>query len=162
MDVKYRRLSSDELVELQKEFVEYLVVNGITADEWERMKQADLSKAERIIDLFSDVVFEGVFRKARFLEHVSPDQLFTFHAMEEKILLIGITDETGSLDFTLPETFEQLKREVPGGLKIFQQEKPYQKQREVELFELVQKGAQLSDGGLFKQLSLLYASTQTI
>lgn len=161
MKVKYRRLSSDELKELEKEFVEYLVVNGIIANDWERMKQEDSSKAERIVDLFSDVVFEGVFRKANYLVHQAPEQLFAFHALEEKIILVGIIDETGQLDFTLPETFDQLKQEIPMGLKVFQQEKKYVKQRELELFEMVQGGAYISDGQLFKQLSLLYATTQT-
>ena len=43
---KYRLLSSDELKALEKEFVEYLVVNGITADEWERLKKEENDKAK--------------------------------------------------------------------------------------------------------------------
>jgi hypothetical protein len=160
MEIKYRRLASTELNELEKEFVEYLVVNGISAGEWVRLKKDNLKKADRIIDLFSDVVFEGVFRKAKFLEHISADRMLTFQALSNKIIMVGIEDSTSRLDFTKKEILLELQKSIPRGIKIFKQEKDYQKQREVELFDMVQNGAQISDGSLFKQLSLLYASVK--
>lgn len=160
MSVKYRRLTTDELEELEKEFVDFLVVNGITADVWETMKKEENEKAERMIDLFSDVVFEGVTRKAQFLDYVSSSTRYCFHFLEKEIQLVGIEDTTGSLDFTQSGALEQLKDHVPAGVKVFYQTKAYQKQREMEVFDLIKAGATVSDGHLFKQLSLLYASSQ--
>ena len=41
---KYRLLTQDELNELEHEFINYLVLNGITAEDWEDIKK---SKQER-------------------------------------------------------------------------------------------------------------------
>jgi len=55
---KYRILSSEELELLEKEFIEFLVINGITADEWQKIKASEPEKTKKFIELFSDVVFE--------------------------------------------------------------------------------------------------------
>lgn len=36
--MKYRRLTAEELSGLEKEFVHYLIINGIDAQEWEKLK----------------------------------------------------------------------------------------------------------------------------
>ena len=160
MSVKYRRLTPEELSELEKEFIDFLVVNGITADVWEKMKIEENEKANRMIELFSDVVFEGVTRKASFLDHVSANTLYAFHYLENEVQLVGIEDASKTLDFTQKETLGLLQTSAPDGVKVFFKAKPYQKQREQEVFDLIKAGAQVSDGELFKQLSLLYASSQ--
>ncbi len=66
--MKYRRLSTDELQELEKEFVHFLVSNGIAADDWVKLKEEENDKAEALIDTFSDVVMEKVLGKVDFLE----------------------------------------------------------------------------------------------
>ena len=50
---KYRLLTLEELQELEKEFVEYLVLNGITADDWEKIKKENPSSARHIIELLN-------------------------------------------------------------------------------------------------------------
>jgi hypothetical protein len=65
---KYRVLSLEELKELEKEFIEYLVLNGIEANDWDRLKRDLPQDAEKVIELFSDVVFEKIMRDTRFLE----------------------------------------------------------------------------------------------
>ena len=66
--LKYKRLSIEQLKELEKEFVDFLVVNGILAEDWLKLKETDPDKAEQMVDLFSDVVFEGILRKTDFIE----------------------------------------------------------------------------------------------
>ena len=46
---KYRRLTLEELEELQKEFVDFLVINGITAEDWVKLKDNEVDKSELII-----------------------------------------------------------------------------------------------------------------
>jgi hypothetical protein len=160
MSVKYRQLTSEELAELEKEFVDFLVVNGITADSWESMKQEENEKAQRMIELFSDVVFEGVMRKARYIDHVASDSLYCFHFLDQEVQLVGLEDTTGTIDFTQEDALNKLQHSIPTGVKVFFQKKSYQEQREVEVFDLIKAGAEVSEGQLFKQLSLLYASSQ--
>ena len=65
---KYRILTKDELKNFETEFVNYLVVNGIAADDWVKMKDQEPEKASKIVELFSDVIMEGVLRKVNFVE----------------------------------------------------------------------------------------------
>jgi hypothetical protein len=148
--MKYRKLSSNELEELEKEFVDFLIVNGITADVWVDLKEKDNSKADSIIDSFSDVVFEGVFRKVKYLEFVTPTSLKCFQCLENEIILVGLDSENSSdIDFTANDWMSNLKN-----VKIYNSSKVYKEVRELELFNMVQKGASISDGTLFKKLCL--------
>lgn len=148
--MKYRKLSSVELKELEKEFIDFLIVNGITADVWVDLKEKDVSKAESIMDSFSDVVFEGVFRKVKYLEFVTPTSLKCFQCLETEIVLVGLDSEGSSeIDFTTENWMSNLDN-----VKIYNSSKPYSEVRELELFNMVQKGASISDGTLFKKLCL--------
>jgi hypothetical protein len=148
--MKYRRLLSDELKELEKEFIDFLIVNGITADVWVELKKENVSKADLIIDSFSDVVFEGVFRKVKYLEFVTPNSLKCFQCLDNEIILVGLDSEDSSkIDFTTNEWMNDLK-----DVKIYNSSKIYKEVRELELFNMVQKGASISDGELFKKLCL--------
>ena len=66
--MKYRRLTLEELKPLENEFIDFLVVNGVIADDWEQLLANDVEKSNQIIDAFSEVVFEGIMRKTQFLE----------------------------------------------------------------------------------------------
>jgi hypothetical protein len=152
---KYRLLSLDELKELEKEFVNYLILNGIAADDWQKLKTEDVSRAEGIIDLFSDVVFESILRKIEFLEKRDPTEVQTFHCLGEKLVVVGMksTKETG-VDFTDPNFVKAAAVQPPDALQVYTTEKVYNKEREVELFEMLNSGCVISDGKLFKLLCL--------
>jgi len=152
---KYRYLTKEELQSLEKEFIEYLIVNGITADDWEKMKKEQPAEAENIVGLFSDVVFEGTLRKIKFLEYREAYSLRTFQALETKIVLVAMTAEPREgVDFTKPEYLQKAMDNPPPSLKVFTSYKNYSKQRELELFEMMETGCLISDGELFKTLCL--------
>jgi len=46
----YRALSLDELKLFEKEFTEYLAINGIDAELWKKIKETDEEKVHKIID----------------------------------------------------------------------------------------------------------------
>lgn len=159
MNVQYRRLTRDELHELEKEFVDFLVINGITADEWVKMKSDAPEKADRMIDLFSDVVFEGIFRKVKYLEFISDNEVMTFQCLEKKIVLVGLECTDEKYNLSDPNTVRSFSRKIPDHVKVFQTDKEYKKKREVELYEMTQRGCTIGDGKLFKDLSLLYSAS---
>ena len=149
--MKYRKLSGDELKELEKEFIDFLIVNGITADVWEDLKVKNIAKADLIIDSFSDVVFEGIFRKVKYLDFVTPNSIKCFQCLDNEIVLIGLdSDNTSEIDFTTNDWLSNLKN-----VKIYNSSKVYHDVRELELFNMIQKGASISDGELFKKLCLM-------
>lgn len=151
---KYRLLSQEELKELEKEFIDYLVVNGITADAWEEIKKTQKSRANEIIDLFSDVVFEGIMRKVQFLDYRSEKSLKSFQCLDEKMVMVGIDiSENSDLNLLDVKDFTKMKEEAPS-IKVYTTEKKYSKQRELELFDMTNAGCEISKGELFKSLCI--------
>jgi len=152
----YRKLSIVELEELEKEFVEYLVVNGITADDWVEMKKNENKKAENIITLFSDVVFEGIMRKVKFLDYKSPTILKSFQCLEKKMVLVALElKEESKINFLDLKDFSSLINNPPDNVNIYTITKSYTKKREFELFDMTEEqGCEISDGELFKTLCL--------
>ncbi len=151
----YRLLSLEELQEMENEFVNYLVVNGIAAEDWERMKNIEPAKAERLIELFSDMVFETIMRSVQFLEYREKKELITFQCLGDKLVLVGMkAEEDTDADFTSQEYIKKAMVSPPDGLKVYTSEKKYQKKREIELFEMTQRGCFITEGNLFKTLCL--------
>ena len=153
---KYRNLTSEELKDLEKEFIEFLVINGITADQWELLKKEDKEKAELVLEQFSDVVWEGVLRKTQFIEHRSPQEVRAFQCLPGKMILMGLKIEDDSINLRTQEGFEKVKSKAPS-TSVYSTEKIYHKKREEEIFGLIKSGSVISDGKLFKSIALILA-----
>lgn len=150
---KYRELTSTELENLEKEFVDYLVVNGITADEWVRLKDEEKDKAEKIVALFSDVVFEGVLRKIKFLDIKTKNYVQSIQCLSDKMVMVAVNVIDKSIDL-LDEEGDWFSNLRPDQFELHTGEKKYDTSRENELFELTEKGYSITEGELFKQLIL--------
>lgn len=148
---KYRSLTTDELQALEKEFINYLIVNGIDANEWKKIQSSDPLKATEITELFSDVVFEKIMRQTTHLRHQTSDSLYCFHYQETQAVMIGIKSKTGTL--TLDHNITTLLQD--GTYELITGHKTYQDQREVEIFKMTLKGADISDGTLYKELAVM-------
>ena len=132
--MKYARLPKSELENLHKEFIDFLVVNGITADDWESLKVEYPTKAEGIVDQFCDVVWEGSLRKVNYLKKHDGSCIYLFKCDSNSIHLIQVRDQCGKW-------------------VINTQSKPYNKQRELELFDMIQTGCEICDGTEYEKLS---------
>lgn len=151
--MKYKRLNTDELRKLEKEFIDFLVVNGITAEEWERLKEDKPDVADSIIDHFSDVVWEGALRKCNYLERISENSIYSFHCKENEIELIRIYTDSEIDMNSIP--FSALFNDPSISWKIQKATKPYLQKREIELFQMIENGAHISDGKLNDKLKTL-------
>jgi hypothetical protein len=153
-------LTNDELKELEKEFVQFLVSNTVTADDWEKIKEENPERAEGLIEIFSDIVFEKVIGNIQYLEHRTPKNLRTYYCVSDRIYMLGILVE-GESDLDLskndpPEIMTEKLKKSDANLKVFSGEKKYKKEKVLEIFELMQEGALIShDGNMFKLLSQL-------
>ena len=132
--MKYVRLSAEELHELEKEFIDFLVVNGITATDWVAIKENEPLNAEEIINQFSDVVWESIMRSNKYLNKV---------------------EETSAYYFKCNMNDIALKKIVKGdnGAEIFTALKDYKKGREEEMFDMIQSGCTISDGNDYNMLN---------
>lgn len=148
---KYRLLSTKELKLMEKDFIEYLVVNSITADDWIKLRKDHPEKADKIIELFSDVVLEKVLRKAQYLKKVNKDSIICFHYQSNQIVLVGIQENK-------PGAISKLGMQQSYDIndyELMHSDKKYKDQREIEMYQMIEKGAIISDGKLYKQLILL-------
>ncbi len=157
--MKYRRLNQEELTELEPQFIRFLASNTVTAEDWKKLKENDLPKAEELIVLFSDIVFQQTLEKVNFLEHRSPKELQIFSCLPELIKLRGLRIEGEStVDFTRNDPPDQMMQQLQASnaeLQIFQAEKTYNKTREMELFEMMEQGCRISQGEMFSVLEQL-------
>ena len=163
--MKYRMLTKEELEELEPEFVTFLAANGVPAEDWVRIKTEDPDKAEELIAIFSDVVFDKILSNVHFLEHRQPDIIRIFRFGEQKVIMNGIRIEGASaIDFTKNQdtgALLQLFKMSAGKLKIFTAEKRYKKDRLQEIFDLMQSGAQiLKDDRLYSTIEDLKNTKQ--
>lgn len=149
---KYRNLTQEEFRTLEKEFIEFLVMNGIVADDWEKIKSEDPDKAKEIMTLFSDVIIEGSLRKIEYLEGRSKSKLHIYQCLSDKIVLVGMSSENDEIDFTDPESALDLG-EIKG-VKVYTTSKSYDGVREKEIFQMLSNGCLISDGALFKKLCM--------
>ncbi|MEL6975556.1 MAG: DUF6495 family protein, partial [Bacteroidota bacterium] len=58
--MKYARLTQQQLEELHPEFINFLATQSITAEEWSTLKSDKPEVAEQELDVFSDLIWEGV------------------------------------------------------------------------------------------------------
>lgn len=154
--MKYKRLESTELKELEREFVRFLASAQITGTDWEKMKVEAVEKAEELINVFSDLVYEKVMSKIDYLEYRDNKSLNLFHFTNEKIVLVGLrVKENSSLDLMKENVFEAWNQSNMNSVNLIKTEKVYMKERGLEVFELLQTGCFITDGKLFNLLKEL-------
>ncbi len=149
---KYKTLSIEDLQSLEKEFVEFLVINGMMHDDWTKMKDEDPVDAQKMTELFSDVVWESILRNAKFLDFRSAHSIKCFQCLDDKIVLVGV--DSKETDMSTPAFLALKTQEYPDDVVAFTTEKKYNKLRELEIFEMLDWGCEISEGKLFKELCL--------
>lgn len=145
--MSFRKLTEDELEELKEEFVQYLVANGVDASLWEKLKKDDFEKAERFVEKFSNVVLRKSLERIKYLEHRTPSDLKLFYCGEQTIDLIALKSSIIDLTNVAEFNTEDFKN-----IQIFKATKRYAKNREVELFEMTEKGCQITSNNLYDLL----------
>ena len=154
---KYRLLNSDELKELEKEFIDFLVVNGIDANEWQSIQKEKPEDVDRILELFSDVVFEKILRQTKYLVYQSGTDLYVFNYAEDKAsLLIGQFQDIETLQSSDENAIMDFVRANEIKMNISYQEKEYVQGREEEIFKMIQSSCQIMGEQLYSLLLTIY------
>lgn len=148
--MKYKRLTEEELGHLEKEFISFLAHAQITAQDWEKLKRDETAKAHELIDVFSDVVYDKVLKKIKFLEFRDSKTLNVFKFDDHKVCLAGIRVHTHSpVDLTQTSDFSSIDTT---GINTVYSEKEYNKDREQEIFDMLQTGCLITDERLYDLL----------
>jgi len=120
------------------------------------MKKMENEKANELIDVFSDMVYDKVLGKILYLEYRDEKTLNIFHFGENKVNLIGLrVKEGGKLDLTAPDVLTQWNESHQASVNMVRSERNYEKEKQLEIFELLQNGCLITDDKLFKLLNSL-------
>ncbi len=148
--MKYTRLTKEQLEEMHKEFASFLATQSIDAKEWADIKENKPEVAEQELDVFSDLVWEGVLDKVDYLEHFSSNQIHLFHLVEEKMELIAIRVKNPEIDLLNNEGYKWLQENLMSeDVEFFSASKDYNEDKNLDKFKVIQQGAQITKGGLY-------------
>lgn len=148
--MKYSRLTKEQFEELHKEFINFLATQSITSEEWTDIKLNKPELSEQELDMFSDLVWEGVLKHVKFLEHISSNQMHLFHCLENEMRLIALKVNNESIDLNTKEGFEWFKNNLlSDDVEFFSAKKTYSDDKSLDKFKLIEQGAVITKGDLF-------------
>lgn len=151
--MKYARLTKEQFEELHPEFVNFLSTQTIDKVEWDKIKAEKPHVAEQELDVFSDLIWEGVLSRAKFLEHFSKNHIFLFECFDKEIKSIVLKSKELTVNFLTKDGLQWLSDnlfteniEMRIGTKLFTDD------RNLDIFQLIHQGSILSDGKLYLQI----------
>jgi len=157
--MKYRQLSKEQFETLHKEFAQFLASQQVDAKEWKVIKEQKPAIADEELNLFSDLVWDDALTKTKYLEHFSTANINLFKCEEKQILRIVVQVSKPNFDFFKKEDYEWfIDNTNDKTVQFLKGAKKYTKERNLELFDLVEKGGVISDGKLYDSLELLIAN----
>ncbi len=149
--MKYTRLTKEQLEELHPEFINFLATQSITAEEWKTIKKEKPKVAEEELDVFSDLVWEGVLNKVSYLENISQDQMHLFHLTGKEMKLISVKVLNPEVDLTTNLGFSWFKKNWQSDyVEYLTASKAYTDDKNVDKFLLIQQGAVITKGELYQ------------
>lgn len=151
--MKYARLTKEQLEELHVEFTNFLASQQIDKEEWDTLKNTSPEVAEQEIDVFSDLVWEGVLKSAQYIEHFSKNLIFLFQFNATDIDTIVLKAIDTEVDFLTEKGLQWLGENLQGDrVEIRYGAKSFGADRNGEIFEIIQQGGILSQGELYQQI----------
>ena len=149
--MKYSRLSKEQFEELHQEFINFLATQSITADEWKDIKINKPEVAEQELDVFSDLIWEGVLKRVVYIEHISPQQLHLFNFTEKDIRLIALKITNDDVDLTTSEGFQWFRENLlSDDVEFYTSRKDYSDDPSADKFKFIQQGGTITKGELYR------------
>lgn len=154
--MKYRILNDTELSHLEEDLKQFLIVNGIHAEEWARINIEEKEKAIQLVEIFSDSVLQKVYEKLTYIEFRSHDTCMVFNCLPDKIELITLQKKLNAkIDLSTPKSIHSALLNNPTELNFFHTEKKYSENREKEIHQLFEQGCYNSSKEFWDTLLLV-------
>ncbi|WP_196894805.1 DUF6495 family protein [Aureivirga marina] len=153
--MKYRQLTKEQFESLHEEFSRFLAAQQIDVNEWNKIKEEKPEVAEDEMNIFSDLVWEKVLKETKYLEHHSKHSINLFKCEELQMhrILIKVSD---TIDLTSKEGFNWLlENSNDASIEYFKATKKYHKERNEEIFFMVEQGCTITKGTYFDKFSSL-------
>ena len=137
--------------ELHQEFINFLATQSITGEEWEKLKKEKPEVAEEELDVFSDLIWEGVLSKVQFLENISAQQMHLFHLQEKEMKLISVKVMNPDIDLGTKEGFSWFRKNYQSDfVEYLTASKAYSADKNLDKFNLIRQGGAITKGELYQ------------
>ncbi len=157
--MKYSRITKEQFEELHPEFVTFLATQAIDKAEWDKIKIEKPEVAEQELDIFSDLIWEGVLTRTQYLEHFSKNHIFLFECFDTYIKSIVLKSLVPETDFLKKEGLQWLSDNMfTENIDMKIGKKEFSEDRNTSIFELIKQGSFLSDGQLYQQINSIIES----
>jgi hypothetical protein len=156
--VKYRRLTDKELNELEQEFKQFLIANGVHNEEWVKLNEDRADEALNLVDMFSDLVLEKSLEQIKYVIHSAPWDMKVFWFQKNKAKLVALKSNSEAINFT-KDTWLSKIPEHYSAIEFFTSEKDFnEKERSKEIYSLIKAGALISTEQMYKVIHDLVKS----
>ncbi|MFV0565127.1 MAG: DUF6495 family protein [Flavobacteriaceae bacterium] len=154
--MKYTRLTKEQFEELHQEFINFLATQSVTADEWANLKANKPELAEAELDVFSDLIWEGVLNQAEYLEHFSAQHIYLFKLAENNMHAIVINVKNEKIDVTTQDGYNWLRENLMNdSVEFLQANKDYSEDKNLDKFKMIEQGAVITKGQLYHYFNTL-------
>lgn len=151
--MKYKQLAKEQFEALHEEFSKFLATQQIDVKEWDLIKKEKPNVAEEELNLFSELVWENVLNKINYLEHFSKQNINLFKCDDKEILRVVVQVQKPEFDFFNEKDYKWfIDNTNDDSIQFFKGSKAYSNERNLELFDLIQKGSVISDGILYENI----------
>lgn len=151
--MKYTRLTKEQLEELHPEFSRFLAAQSIDKKEWSVIKEIKPQAAEEMLDIFSDLIWEGVLQKVDYVETWGKNRVFLFFFDTDTIELIIVKGLHPDIDFITAEGFQWLKENFDKDeVELYKALKAYSSDKNKDKFECIEQGGVITKGEFFNNL----------
>ena len=151
--MKYVRLSREQFESLHEEFSLFLATQSIDKKQWDIIKKENPKLTDELLDVYSDMIWDHSLEKITYLENKSDYHLFLFkcEAAQINLILIRLEDDCPSL---MDKNYKNWLAEHLSDprVSIFESSKTFEVGLKTEKFNLINKGAVVSDGKTFEDL----------
>jgi hypothetical protein len=143
-DIHYRRLEAEELQHLEKDFVQFLAANSITAEDWRDLMLNKQEQVDHILDLFSNMVWDKILENVRFIEHRTTQEMKVYKFNKDHMELVVLRLKQAGLDLTDGKDIQAIAAGkidlMAQNPEIFSGKKPYEEDKKREVFNLMESG----------------------
>jgi len=151
--MKYSRLPQEELEHLYQEFSLFLATQSIDKKKWDQIKATDPQYTGRLLDDFSDMVWDDALDKILYLENRSNHHLFLFKCIDQKMNLILVRLSPDCPSLLQDQYWEWLRQHLNDDrVTLYESTRDFGDQIKNEKFKLIQKGANPCNGNTYEDL----------
>lgn len=151
--MKYRQLTTEQLNEMHEEFSVFLASQKIDAKKWQEIKDTKPEVVAEEINLFSDLVWEKVLSNTKYLSNLSENNINLFRCDTENIHRIVIKCDKENFSFLKKDDYNWfINNSKDKSLSYFKGQKNYFKEKNIEIFELIEKGCVITNSDLYESV----------